>query len=809
MPENTTIRYSLFRDTYATTVATKTAAWGDFLRMLETVEEYPSKHACPLLKLAYFGDLKTNKGSLRHHENMGEVFGVEGDHDAETMTAQRAAELCAQWGIKAVIYTSASHGVVGRKSRGGPRWRVLAPLSKPVPKGDRERLVAMLNFALEGVLGGESFTPSQSFYYGRVKGVHYECIPVDGHYLDQLDFLLDVRHKDAKNAFHTVTSADDDIGGLPEGFEVGPDTLAHLRSALMEGLSADWADDRDHWVNVAHALKSLAPHRFEVKARDLFHEFSQRCPEQYDAADCDRVFDSAASKRITIRSIFRWAADCGWINPLTRTAETRTDRSDAGNVAILAQHVHGNLRHVQETKTWLWWDGERWNTDGAGTQAQRAALQVAEHYRREAAKLQEQLVNPALDEEGRKAVSKAIKGIESWAIQCRNKGRIDAMLVLAQRDSRFALSITDLDKNPLLFGVDNGVVDLKTGQLRAAGRDDFVTKRSPIAFVTGAPCPRFAQFMDEITALPDPSAPSRGLPRSALAHYLHSALGYALTGTVPEQKMFFAIGPGSNGKNVLLDLVQHIMGDYCVTLAPEVIMANRHDADAERPTPSARRLAGARLAIASESKEGARLNVALVKAHTGNATMTARALHENTFSFAVTHKLWLMTNHAPALDHIDDALRGRLHLIPFDRTWNRPGHTERDPNLPDGDKNLSVALLGEAEGVLQWLIAGAVAYLREGLEPPFEVTRMTRRYLEDADPFGRWFAGCDLCAPESGTKSSVLHQEFITWCLSEGLSQSAAGSLKSFAAKLVGRGVAGKDVNVGKMYGLRARADLF
>ena len=42
---------------------------------------------------------------------------------------------------------------------------------------------------------------------------------------------------------------------LPE--QVGPDTINHLRSALMEGLPASWADGRGQWVNVGLALKSL------------------------------------------------------------------------------------------------------------------------------------------------------------------------------------------------------------------------------------------------------------------------------------------------------------------------------------------------------------------------------------------------------------------------------------------------------------------------------------------------------------------------------------------------------------------------
>ena len=37
-----------------------------------------------------------------------------------------------------------------------------------------------------------------------------------------------------------------------------------------------------------------------------------------------------------------------------------------------------------------------------------------------------------------------------------------------------------------------------------------------------------------------------------------------------------------------------------------------------------------------------------------------------------SNPLNLMTNHNPKLDHMDDAIKGRLHKIPFDMQWNRP-----------------------------------------------------------------------------------------------------------------------------------------
>lgn len=264
-----------------------------------------------------------------------------------------------------------------------------------------------------------------------------------------------------------------------------------------------------------------------------------------------------------------------------------------------------------------------------------------------------------------------------------------------------------------------------------------------------AVAPRFLQFIDEITSKPIEDGRTVGLLqyrlRPQLAAYLQRALGYTITGSVAEQKMLIGSGPGANGKSILFDVLEKVMGPYCVRMPPEALMASSRDGDAERPTPFARSVAGARLVITSEAKEGQKLNAALVKRQTGDAKLTARGMRENAYTFDVTHKLVLLTNHHPELDHADDAIRGRLHIIPFDRTWNRPGVPVRNPRLADGDKHLMQTLEGEAVGILNWLVQGAVAYCKEGLEPPPDVAEITSAYLHEQDAFGRWLDEMEPC----------------------------------------------------------------
>jgi phage/plasmid-associated DNA primase len=186
--------------------------------------------------------------------------------------------------------------------------------------------------------------------------------------------------------------------------------------------------------------------------------------------------------------------------------------------------------------------------------------------------------------------------------------------------------------------------------------------------------------------------------------------------------------------------------------------------------------------------------------------MTARRMRENTFRFLISHKLWMMTNAKPGLDHVDEAIRGRLHIIPFDRRWNRPGHPEPDCRLPNGDKHLMEDLKKEAEGILAWLVRGAVEYKSKGLSPPMEVSQMTTDFFREVDVLGRWREGYEECDVKEGTKGQFLFDEFVKWRSEESVPYELhPNCIQDFSEALQKRGIKKKKFNDGMRYGLRKR----
>jgi hypothetical protein len=309
-PLDMDLAVTVFADVRALTKKEETYKWRRVVSVLSSPQERASKKDCPLLKLATFGDVPTGKGALRHDANMLEVHGVEGDYDGGKVSVDEAAGMLKNHGIEALIYTSPSH------KPEAPRWRVLAPLADVCTPSERAGLVAKLNWALDGILGGESFTPSQTFYFGRVKGAPYETRHVAGRFLDQLPDLGETWPSKEKPTTQAVASpaGEADLEREAALHAVDGETIADLRSALA-ALKPARADERGQWIDVLEALASLKVTPFAEQALELAHEFSQRCLEKYDATYLDEKWAGMNPTRITHRSIFEWAQADGWVNP--------------------------------------------------------------------------------------------------------------------------------------------------------------------------------------------------------------------------------------------------------------------------------------------------------------------------------------------------------------------------------------------------------------------------------------------------------------------------------------------------------------
>jgi putative DNA primase/helicase len=315
---------------------------------------------------------------------------------------------------------------------------------------------------------------------------------------------------------------------------------------------------------------------------------------------------------------------------------------------------------------------------------------------------------------------------------------VDAVERLARADRRHAATVDQWDSDPWLLSTPGGIVDLHTGIMRPAKREDYATKITAVA--PGGECPLWLAFLSRVTN-----------GNKDLQDYLQRMCGYALTGMADEQALFFLYGTGANGKSVCMKTIAGVMGGYAMTAPIEMFAASFND---RHPTELAR-LQGARLVTATEPKEGGRWDEAKIKQLTGGDRIAARYMRQDFFEFTPQCKFLIAGNHKPGLSSVDEAIRGRLKLLPFTVT------------IPVSERDLGLAdkLREEWPGILQWGIDGCLAWQLKGLRTPETVRDATDVYLDDEDEISQWIE--DRCEKKDSyfTLFKELYDNFTDWCL--------------------------------------------
>ena len=300
-------------------------------------------------------------------------------------------------------------------------------------------------------------------------------------------------------------------------------------------------------------------------------------------------------------------------------------------------------------------------------------------------------------------------------------------------------------------------VDLRNGAAREARPEDHCTKSTAVR--PGGDCPRWHGFLAEITG-----------DDAELQAYLRRMAGYCLTGVTREHALFFCYGTGANGKSVFINTLAGIWGDYAVVAPMETFVASKGD---HHPTDLAM-LRGARLVVAHETEAGRRWAESKIKALTGGDRIAARFMRQDFFEFTPQFKLLIAGNHKPGFRGVDEAIRRRLHLIPFSVTIPEP---QRDPELFDRLKD-------EWPGILQWAIDGCLEWQRIRCAPA-AVQEATAAYLASEDALANWLDDCCEQDRRTTSKRSALFKSWRDWAEA---ANDFPGKQSDFFAALESRG---------------------
>jgi len=365
---------------------------------------------------------------------------------------------------------------------------------------------------------------------------------------------------------------------------------------------------------------------------------------------------------------------------------------DLANARRFLSTFGDDLLFSPEAKKWLIWNQTHWKIDHANLIFELAAEFVTGLYAP---------IN-ARDSDSFK-----------HARRSNNRTGINAMLELAKMFKTAELHT--FDAQPFLLNCRNGTLDLQTGTLRPHDRNDRITRVVHCDFDADAEPRAFTDFLTTIQPNPDVRA------------FLQRSIGYSLLGVVRERAFWILYGTGNNGKSVFVNLFNNLLGEYASATTTASVMAGKQNAI---PNDIAR-LKGKRFVIIPETEENERLNSALVKALSAGDTVTARFLFGEFFDFAFTGKLWIATNHKPAITDHSKGMWDRMKLVPFNQDIPKEKVIKAD--------DLMAQLMAEAPAVLNWAVTGCRDYLDlDGLDVPAVIQAEIDAYRREQDSIAQF-----------------------------------------------------------------------
>ncbi|MFJ2990708.1 phage/plasmid primase, P4 family [Collimonas sp. NPDC087041] len=532
-----------------------------------------------------------------------------------------------------------------------------------------------------------------------VKIVHIEKDPkriaID-RFIKKMKLVIQAPNTSDKKLYETGNGVSTDINPAKE---MTPEMRARVE-ATITGINAD---NRLLWLRFGKAIHSAD--RTE-RGYDLWTKWSQKSTK-FDEVEQRKHWDAfKADGALNIESLF-WLA-----NREKRDKNLALDEMSMAD--LFADSVKHRLRYDRVNKSWLYFSGVVWKVD------MQAPLRIARDFIEE--------------------LSQGNAGNDSVK-RFRSNGGLKAIVSQAELLDELNISAQDFDKDPNLFAVMNGVIDLTTGEFRNAQASDYLRRQANVEFDPNAKCPHWAEFLRSVLR-----------EDNDLHRCLRRAMGYTMFGHANLQIFFMIIGPGGNGKGVLMRTMQAMMGEYGQSVAPN-LLTSAYSGNANGPSPALARLYGARMVVCTELPTDRKLDDAFIKQYAGGDEITARQTYGDIFSFKPEGKLWISTNEVPEIRASDEAMWRRIKPIPFNQKIREK----------DVDENLEKKFAKEYPGILNWMLDGAKGFSASGLGRCAAIKKLENKLRKDADSVHAWKS--EFCTEEEGehTQASVAYDSYTNY----------------------------------------------
>jgi phage/plasmid-associated DNA primase len=667
------------------------------------VAEAPTKQKLHWLKLATFGNKRGEGGSLRNNDNVEKVSGAELDYDGEKLTIQQGKALFEEHGIRALLHSSPSNSI------GKPRWRALLPFSRELQPADRTRIVQSVMKTLGNIFAAESVTLSQSYYFGHVAGTPpIEAVITSGDFADVVlsNPYLNFDPAELQGVGIDVDAELDAMRYRDPEHPIHNTQLRCIASMLSRGEDEDSVSQKVlEATKIACIEAGHSWERWEGKERKavqgMIDSWVKKLAEK-EAAYNVITLPGAQSKKVGKKEIHVYLAAM-FCQSLRNKGEDVLRISDEGWWVFQEGYWKSRL-------------GNEWIEARIGQLMKLAKITPTARMVRE---------------------------------------------VLAEIERVTARDSVEWDAHGML-PVANGMLDLKTRQLRPSEADDHARRRLPVAYDAEAQCPVWLKMLEDRFD-------------AATIAVLQENLGAALLPkrNKDQRRGLILVGPSDGGKSGYLDVV-------CGLLSKTVIVTSLGDINKPHGTM-----------MFHDKFAPWRLDEAFAQRTWHPTPLIKKMMSGEPFEINVKKGPLLMviwdgacfwaTNAPVQFEELTRAMENRVLIVNCDVIF--------DPKNPVGAALAAhergyrdpsdLVLAEEMPGVLNWALEGAERIAARGYyDLPEQLESNLEEFREDSNPLVSFFRDCIVFDPKSCVSIVDLHYAFTSYTRDE---------MKTISTKSLGR----------------------
>lgn len=573
--------------------------------------------------------------------------------------------------------------------------------------------------------------------------------------------------KKRKNAFIQKKRSEEDI----------IKDLALIKSAqFLDMLSDDRADDYQKWMEVGWALFNIGQGCDE--ARDMWIQFSKRSPKFVDGV-CEEEWSKMRMSTYSLGTIKHLAKLDNpdrykeWKDTDVRSNIDNSlyDKPNEWDMAKVVYCKFSDRFRCADAKRDIWYEfkNHRWNPMDDGIPLRRLLLEdIIEEYKKRKKQIEDTPVNNTGREENDRKTKKCNEMISSLKT-CAFQDKVIRMCRILFHDPSF---MKKMDENRMLFGCENGVLNLETNTFRDGTPDDYVS------FSCGIEYPKYMSPQDdEILELNEFF--SKVFTNPNVRNYFLDNVAFSMEGGNVNKTFCIGTGDGDNAKTVTYSLIEMVFGEYCIKFPRELFIVGKgNSSSGARPELS--RVRGKRVGIVQEIAKTETLNIGVLKELTGNDSFFARGLFEKGTDIKPMFTLFSQMNEPPNVPGHDEASWNRIRIVDFNSKFVGPKDKDKWPVPETTDEQFAMRrfhadvtfrkrLPDLCQAFLWSLVERRKALKATGLREPEEVRNSTNNYRSRNDVYAQFIDDLiekplvEKGQPKPFLKVSDLHNEFQVW----------------------------------------------